>query len=95
MVVGCQPYAPVAFTPRSIPDDRKHTYTNNVVQEISIPRSLQVVTFTVILFSTQPLVKTMLSTMTDVEKLLNIGRARSRVTAAFAAYDIFFRQMPR
>ena len=25
MVVGCQPYAPAAFTPRSIPDDRKHT----------------------------------------------------------------------
>ena len=25
MVVGCQPYAPAAFMPRSIPDDRKHT----------------------------------------------------------------------
>ena len=26
MVVGCQPYAPAAFTPRSIPDDRKQTW---------------------------------------------------------------------
>ena len=26
MVVGCQPYAPTTFTPRSIPDDRKHTW---------------------------------------------------------------------
>ena len=26
MVVGCQAYAPAAFTPRSIPDDRKHTW---------------------------------------------------------------------
>ena len=26
MLVGCQPYAPAAFTPRSIPDDRKHTW---------------------------------------------------------------------
>ena len=26
MVVGCQPYALVVFTPRSIPDDRKHTW---------------------------------------------------------------------
>ena len=26
MVVGCQPYTPAAFTPRSIPGDRKHTW---------------------------------------------------------------------
>ena len=26
MVAGCQPYAPGAFDPRSIPDDSKHTW---------------------------------------------------------------------
>ena len=30
MVVGCQPYTPAAFTPRSIPDDRKHKKGANI-----------------------------------------------------------------
>ena len=26
MFVGCQPYSPAAFTPRSVPDGREHTW---------------------------------------------------------------------
>ena len=32
MVVGCQPYALAAFTPRSIPDDRKHTWCSFLLE---------------------------------------------------------------
>ena len=37
MVVGCQPYAPAAFTPRSIPDDRKHTWYSFLLEAESTP----------------------------------------------------------
>ena len=37
MVVGCQPYAPAAFTPRSIPDDRKHTWYPFLLEAESTP----------------------------------------------------------
>ena len=37
MVVGFQPYAPAAFTPRSIPDDRKHTWYSFLLEAQSIP----------------------------------------------------------
>ena len=37
MVVGCQPYAPAAFTPRSIPDDRKHTWYSFLLEAESAP----------------------------------------------------------
>ena len=39
MVVGCQPYAPAAFTPRSIPDDRKHTWYSFLLESESTPGS--------------------------------------------------------
>ena len=44
MVVGlsalrCQPYAPAAFTPRSIPDDRKHTWYSFLLEAESTPGS--------------------------------------------------------
>ena len=38
MVVGCQPYSPAAFTPRSIPDDRKHTWYSFLLEAESISR---------------------------------------------------------
>ena len=37
MVVGCQPYAPSAFTSRSIPDDRKHTWYSFLLEAESTP----------------------------------------------------------
>ena len=37
MVVGCQPYAPAAFTPRSIPDDRNHTWYSFLLEAESTP----------------------------------------------------------
>ena len=37
MVVGCQLYAPAAFTPRSIPDDRKHTWYSFLLEAESTP----------------------------------------------------------
>ena len=37
MVVGCQPYTPAAFTPRSIPDDRKHTWYSFPLEAESTP----------------------------------------------------------
>ena len=37
MVVGCQPYAPAAFTPRSIPDDRKHAWYSFLLEAESTP----------------------------------------------------------
>ena len=37
MVVGCQPYAPAAFTPRSIPDYRKHTCYSFLLEAESTP----------------------------------------------------------
>ena len=37
MVVGCQPYAPAAFTPRSIPDGRKHTWYSFLLEAESTP----------------------------------------------------------
>ena len=37
MVVGCLPYAPAAFTPRSIPDDRKHTWYSFLLETESTP----------------------------------------------------------
>ena len=37
MVVGCQPYTPAAFTPRSIPDDRKHTWYSFLLETESTP----------------------------------------------------------
>ena len=37
MVVGCQPYAPAAFTPGSIPDDRKHTWYSFLLEAESTP----------------------------------------------------------
>ena len=37
MVVGCQPYAPAAFTHRSIPDDRKHTWYSFLLEAESTP----------------------------------------------------------
>ena len=37
MVIGCQPYAPAAFTPRSIPDDRKHTWYSFLLEAESTP----------------------------------------------------------
>ena len=37
MVVGCQPYAPAALTPRSIPDDRKHTWYSFLSEAESTP----------------------------------------------------------
>ena len=40
MVVGCQPYAPAAFTPRSIPDDRKHTWYSFLLEAESTPGPL-------------------------------------------------------
>ena len=36
-VVGCQPYAPAAFTPRTIPDDRKHTWYSFMLEAESTP----------------------------------------------------------
>ena len=36
-VVGCQTYAPAAFTPRSIPDDRKHTWYSFLLEAESTP----------------------------------------------------------
>ena len=39
MVVGCQPYAPAAFTPRSIADDRKHTWYSFLLEAESTPGS--------------------------------------------------------
>ena len=37
MVVGCQPYAPAAFTPRIIPGDRKHTSYSFLLEAESTP----------------------------------------------------------
>ena len=37
MVVGCQPYAPAAFTPRIIPDDSKHTWYSFLLEAESTP----------------------------------------------------------
>ena len=37
MVVGCQPYAPAAFTPRSIPVDRKYTWYSFLLEAESTP----------------------------------------------------------
>ena len=37
MVVGCQPYAPAAFTPTSIPDDRKQTWYSFLLEAESTP----------------------------------------------------------
>ena len=37
MVVDCQLYAPAAFTPRSIPDDRKHTWYSFLLEAESTP----------------------------------------------------------
>ena len=37
MVVGCEPYAPAAFTPRSIPGDRKHTWYSFLLEAESTP----------------------------------------------------------
>ena len=37
MVVGCQPYAPATFAPRSIPDDRKHTWYLFLLEAESAP----------------------------------------------------------
>ena len=37
MVVSCQPYAPAAFTPRSIPEDRKHTWYSFLLEAESTP----------------------------------------------------------
>ena len=38
MVVGCQPYAPAAFTPRSIPDDdRKNSWYSFLLEAESTP----------------------------------------------------------
>ena len=37
MVVGCQPYASAAFTPSSIPDDRKHTRYSFLLEAESTP----------------------------------------------------------
>ena len=38
MVVGCQPYAPATFTPRSIPD--KHTWYSFLLEAESTPGPL-------------------------------------------------------
>ena len=37
MVVGCRLYAPAPFTPRSIPDDRKHTWYSFLLEAESTP----------------------------------------------------------
>ena len=37
MAVGCQPYAPAAFTPRSFPGDRKHTWYSFLLEAESAP----------------------------------------------------------
>ena len=37
MMVGCQPYTPAAFTPRNIPDDRKHTWYSFLLEAESTP----------------------------------------------------------
>ena len=37
MVVGCQPYAPAAVTPRGIPDDREHTWYSFLLEAESTP----------------------------------------------------------
>ena len=39
-VVGCQPYTPAAFTPRSIPDDRKHIWYSFLLEAESTPRAI-------------------------------------------------------
>ena len=37
MVVGCQPNAPATLAPRSIPDDRKHTWYSFLLEAASTP----------------------------------------------------------